>query len=73
MTTGNHGAFVVRESESKPGDFSLSVREGDSVKHYRIRSLDIGGKQLPRPTFALEKPETRGSAENPVPLRSTVL
>ena len=26
-----------------PGNYSLSVRDGDNVKHYRIRKLDNGG------------------------------
>jgi fyn-related kinase len=30
----------VRESESNPGDYSLSVRDHDNIKHYRVRSLD---------------------------------
>lgn len=42
------GAFLIRESESKPGDFSLSVKDGDTVKHYRIRSLDEGGYFIAR-------------------------
>jgi len=37
------GTFLVRKAESAPGNFSLSVRDGDSVKHYRIRKLDTGG------------------------------
>lgn len=37
------GAFLVRDSETSPGNYSLSVREGDVVKHYRIRRLDGGG------------------------------
>ena len=37
------GSFLIRESESKPGDYSLSVRDHDSVKHYRIRTLEDGG------------------------------
>ena len=37
------GTFLVRESESKPGDYSLSIQDGDTVKHYRIRRLDEGG------------------------------
>ena len=37
------GSFLVRESESKPGDYSLSIQDGDQVKHYRIRKLDEGG------------------------------
>nr|XP_006002996.1 PREDICTED: tyrosine-protein kinase FRK [Latimeria chalumnae] len=38
-----HGAFLIRESESQKGDFSLSVLHGKAVKHYRIRQLDQGG------------------------------
>lgn len=30
------GAFLVRLSESSPNDFSLSVKCGDSVQHFRI-------------------------------------
>ena len=37
------GTFLVRESESKPGDYSLSIQDGETVKHYRIRKLDEGG------------------------------
>nr|XP_039270595.1 tyrosine-protein kinase SRK2-like isoform X2 [Styela clava] len=42
------GSFLVRESESKPGDYSLSVRDEDHVKHYRIRMLDAGGYFIAR-------------------------
>ncbi|XP_065183218.1 tyrosine-protein kinase SRK2-like [Sycon ciliatum] len=43
LAPGNpHGTFLVRESESQPGNYSLSIREADSVKHYRIRSMDSG-------------------------------
>lgn len=34
---------MIRESESQPGNYSLSVRDGESVKHYRIRKVDTGG------------------------------
>ncbi|CAI5769980.1 tyrosine-protein kinase FRK [Podarcis lilfordi] len=37
------GAFLIRNSESLTGEFSLSVRDGKVVKHYRIRRLDNGG------------------------------
>uniref|UniRef100_A0A6J0V0S4 Tyrosine-protein kinase n=1 Tax=Pogona vitticeps TaxID=103695 RepID=A0A6J0V0S4_9SAUR len=37
------GAFLIRESESQRGEFSLSVWDGDAVKHYRIRRKDSGG------------------------------
>ena len=43
MNFGKVGGFLIRESESKPGDYSLSVRDHDTVKHYRIRTLDDGG------------------------------
>ena len=37
------GMFMVRESTSKPGDYSLSLHDGQNVKHYHIRQLDEGG------------------------------
>lgn len=33
-----HGAFLVRESDK--GGFALSMRDGDTVKHYKIRTSD---------------------------------
>ncbi|XP_040835921.1 tyrosine-protein kinase FRK [Ochotona curzoniae] len=42
--SGNQtGAFLIRESESQEGEFSLSVLYEGDVKHYRIRRLDEGG------------------------------
>ncbi|XP_012677753.1 tyrosine-protein kinase Lck [Clupea harengus] len=49
LAPGNtQGSFLIRESETTPGSFSLSVRDmdqnsGDVVKHYRIRNIDDGG------------------------------
>ncbi|XP_057198269.1 tyrosine-protein kinase Lyn-like [Triplophysa rosa] len=42
------GAFLIRESETTPGNYSMSVRDvnangSDMIKHYKIRSLDKGG------------------------------
>ena len=31
-----HGSFLVRRSESRPGSYSLSVRNTDGVNHYKI-------------------------------------
>ncbi|KAM9382832.1 tyrosine-protein kinase FRK [Phaethornis superciliosus] len=42
------GAFLIRESESLKGEYALSVFDGVSVKHYRIRKLDEGGFFLTR-------------------------
>jgi len=48
LLNGHHGSFLIRESESKPGDYSLSVKEGDGVKHYHIRRMDDGGFYIAR-------------------------
>uniref|UniRef100_A0A7M4E251 Tyrosine-protein kinase n=1 Tax=Crocodylus porosus TaxID=8502 RepID=A0A7M4E251_CROPO len=59
LAPGNKaGAFLVRESETCKGAYSLSVRDndatsGDIIKHYRIRTLDGGGYYIsPRTTFS---------------------
>lgn len=44
----DHGAFLIRDSESRRDDYSLSVRDGDTIKHYRIRQLDEGGFYIAR-------------------------
>ncbi|XP_064028612.1 tyrosine-protein kinase Fgr isoform X1 [Pogoniulus pusillus] len=42
------GTFLIRESETTKGAYSLSIRDwdeakGDHVKHYKVRKLDSGG------------------------------
>ena len=37
------GSFLVRDSETTPGNFSLSIRDMEKVRHYKIRRLDAGG------------------------------
>uniref|UniRef100_A0A7M4E1C7 Tyrosine-protein kinase n=1 Tax=Crocodylus porosus TaxID=8502 RepID=A0A7M4E1C7_CROPO len=58
LASGNtHGSFLIRESESTKGSYSLSVRDfdqnqGEMVKHYKIRNMDNGGYYIsPRITF----------------------
>ncbi|KPP64852.1 hypothetical protein Z043_116764 [Scleropages formosus] len=52
------GAFLIRDSETTKGSYSMSVKDtdvkiGDSVKHYKIRTLDSGGYYIsPRITFS---------------------
>ncbi|XP_012610441.2 tyrosine-protein kinase HCK isoform X1 [Microcebus murinus] len=52
------GSFMIRDSETTKGSYSLSVRDydlqqGDAVKHYKIRTLDNGGYYIsPRMTFS---------------------
>ncbi|KAM9355513.1 tyrosine-protein kinase fynb isoform 2-T3 [Pholidichthys leucotaenia] len=49
LSPGNpRGTYLIRESETTKGAFSLSIRDwddvkGDHVKHYKIRKLDSGG------------------------------
>lgn len=35
-----HGAFLVRDSDK--GGYALSMRDGDMVKHYKIRTTEDG-------------------------------
>ena len=37
-----YGSYLVRDSDTTPGDYSLSVRDREQVMHYRIRRLDNG-------------------------------
>jgi len=45
-----HGSFLIRDSETKRTDYSLSIRDNDSVKHYRIRQGDDGRFYIARRT-----------------------
>ncbi|XP_050984540.1 tyrosine-protein kinase Lyn isoform X1 [Labeo rohita] len=51
------GSYLIRESETSKGSYSLSIRDVDAqgqdvVKHYKIRSLDNGGYYIsPKITF----------------------
>eukprot|EP00041_Stephanoeca_diplocostata_P026008 m.693426 g.693426 ORF g.693426 m.693426 type:complete len:430 (-) comp22872_c1_seq1:157-1446(-) len=49
-----HGCFLIRESESAPGQYSLSMRDGASVRHFRVQSLEDNKYRLqgsPSPAF----------------------
>ena len=39
----DHGSFLIRESESVPNTYALSLRETNTVRHYKIKRLDSGG------------------------------
>lgn len=47
LERGKNGSFLVRESQSKPGDYVLTVRTDDKVTHVMIRctegKYDVGG------------------------------
>ncbi|KAF2360952.1 PTP type protein phosphatase [Trinorchestia longiramus] len=42
LDKGKHGSFLVRESQSKPGDYVLTVRTEDRVTHVMIRCVVSG-------------------------------
>ena len=42
MSFNRYGAYLVRDSEYAPGEYSLSVRDREKVKHYRIKRLENG-------------------------------
>ena len=52
LSKGKNASFLVRESQSKPGDYVLSVRNDDRVTHVIIRcrggQFDIGERGLLR-------------------------
>ena len=54
MDTANaSGSFLVRESKSSPGSYSLSIRDAQKVNHHKIQKLDRGGYFVtPQFTFA---------------------
>ena len=54
MDTANaSGSFLVRESKSSPGSYSLSIRDAQKVSHHKIQKLDGGGYFItPQFTFA---------------------
>ena len=52
-TTNATGSFLVCESTSTSGNYSLSIRDAKKVKHHRIQKLDSGGYFVtPQVTFA---------------------
>ena len=49
------GCFLIRESESQPGSYSLSVRDStNQAKHYRIRTFDDGGGYFVQKTIGFQ-------------------
>lgn len=52
----DYGAYLIRDSESMPGGYSLSLLDNQNndkvIKHYRIKTLDKGGFYIaPKCTF----------------------
>ena len=36
------GSYLVRDSKNTPGDYSISIRDTERVRHYRIKRLENG-------------------------------
>lgn len=42
MYHANNGQFLVRASETKPGDYSISMKAPDRIKHFNVKKLPDG-------------------------------
>lgn len=51
-TYAENGEFLLRNSESKPGDYSLSMKAPDRIKHFKIGHQDAGSYVIGQRTFA---------------------
>ena len=48
MSFNDYESYLIRDSETTPGDYSLSVQDREKVRHYRIKRLENG-------TFAITR------------------
>lgn len=79
LLPGNHGgAFLIRESQTRRGCYSLSVRlsrpaSWDRIRHYRIQRLDNGwlyiSPRLTFPSLLALVDHYSGTAAPPPPMR----
>ena len=44
----DHGSFLIREIESSPDTYALSLRDTNTIRHYKIERLDSGGYFITR-------------------------
>ena len=50
MPPNQHGSYLIRNSVSNPGGYSLSLRDGAVVRHYKLEQLDTGAFFLDKRT-----------------------
>ncbi|XP_066267842.1 cytoplasmic protein NCK2-like isoform X2 [Branchiostoma lanceolatum] len=48
---GGDGDFLVRDSESNEGDYSISLKAPNRNKHFRVQKIDSGGLKIGQRTF----------------------
>ena len=53
----DNGSFLVRNSETTPGGYSLSIRDAEVVRHFRIHRVEVGGFCLIYPKVFKTIPE----------------
>ena len=47
-----YGSFLIRNSDTSPGNYTLAIRDTKKIKHYKIHKLDGGGFYVtPQVTF----------------------
>lgn len=42
MELNQYGSYLIRESEFSPGNYSMSVRDRESIRHYRVKQMEDG-------------------------------
>lgn len=50
LPANSDGAFIIRDSDTCENQFSLSLRHGEEVKHYRVRQFEAGGFYINKKT-----------------------
>lgn len=67
LSSGINGSFLVRESESSPGQRSISLRYEGRVYHYRINTASdgkvLGGGPRLETDLSLGKPSAEALLE----------
>lgn len=52
LSAARDGDFLVRASETKSGDFSVSMKAPDRIKHFRIKAMTNGDFGIGQRTFS---------------------
>ncbi len=52
MEFNQYGSFLIRDSETTPGDYSLSIRDKERVRHYRRVGNRSSSDQTQRETWS---------------------
>lgn len=50
MPENEDGAFIIRTCDTAPNEFSLSIRDNNGCKHYKIKTFETGGYFISKKT-----------------------